>query len=694
MSLAEKRPRIKFGVFELDPNTGELTKHGTRVRLQEQPFQVLLTLLERPGELITRDEMRERLWPGDIHVEFDQSLHRAVNKVREALGDVSDNPRFIETLPKRGYRFIAPVNGSGPQTVPEIQLPPAVPAPTPKRLGRKATGVLAALIVAAALIVCTAAWIFIMARPPHLRAVHFAVDSEDIRYPLLSDGSRVYFVSDRFGPDRLMQVSAGGTPSALPYPLPGPKAELRDISPDGQDLLMIVDTQDFRFGMGQLWEVRVSDGRSLRLGPEAVSSAKYSPDARRIAWTTGGKLFVLTPGGSKEIASTPCNSLVAHSWPSAGEIELVCYRGAAGPTIWRIDPDGSGLRRVLPQWDELHYFAAPTPDGQSQLWLGRQWHYLPASPWVRKLWGGVPKQITFGAPQGAMPSLSRDGRVLLLAKTRLGELQRFDRNSRAWQRHLGGISGDLVEYSPDRQWIVYVGYPQGQLWRCRADGTQCALLSGSDKRAVLPRWSPDGKIVSFVNRASSPWRIWLVSPDGTNLRLATRAATGHEIDPAWTADGRKIIFSGFARYDKDSTYLRIVDLETGQETKMAGTDGFCCPKSTVDGTRLLAQVSTPPRGWTVSIIDPATGKWKTAIDEHTEFPSWAPDGKSVLYSTRTAIRRFRIDTGTAETITTIDRYHDIYGSVGGWVGRDATGAPLVMRNRGVNHIYRIEVGSK
>jgi TolB-like protein/DNA-binding winged helix-turn-helix (wHTH) protein/Tfp pilus assembly protein PilF len=98
-----------FGGFELDLRSGELRKQGIKVRLQEQPFQVLSMLLERPGEVVTREELRQRLWPEDTFVDFDHSLNTAVNKLREALSDSADAPRFVETLPRRGYRFIAPV---------------------------------------------------------------------------------------------------------------------------------------------------------------------------------------------------------------------------------------------------------------------------------------------------------------------------------------------------------------------------------------------------------------------------------------------------------------------------------------------------------------------------------------------------------------------------------------------------------
>jgi cholera toxin transcriptional activator len=101
---------VRFGLFEADLEVGELRKRGIRVRLQQQPFQVLATLLERPGEIVSREQLRLKLWPADTFVDFDHSLNTAINKIREALGDEAPNPRFVETVARRGYRFIAPAH--------------------------------------------------------------------------------------------------------------------------------------------------------------------------------------------------------------------------------------------------------------------------------------------------------------------------------------------------------------------------------------------------------------------------------------------------------------------------------------------------------------------------------------------------------------------------------------------------------
>jgi cholera toxin transcriptional activator len=115
---------FRFGVFEADANSGELRKAGVRLRLQEQPFQVLMLFLERPGEVITREEIQQKLWPADTFVDFDHSLNTIINKIREALNDSATNPRFIETLAKRGYRFLAAVEKVGIQPDSRVEQPP------------------------------------------------------------------------------------------------------------------------------------------------------------------------------------------------------------------------------------------------------------------------------------------------------------------------------------------------------------------------------------------------------------------------------------------------------------------------------------------------------------------------------------------------------------------------------------------
>jgi len=154
---------VRFGVFEVDLESGRLRRNGRRVRLQQQPFQVLAMLLERPGQIVTREELQHRLWPADTFVDFDHGLNKDISKIRRALGDSAENSRFVETLARRGYRFIAEVTRDVPQEIGQVSLQPGAspepaaesrpPAPLDHRTRRwdiRWTAVLAAVGVVAA----------------------------------------------------------------------------------------------------------------------------------------------------------------------------------------------------------------------------------------------------------------------------------------------------------------------------------------------------------------------------------------------------------------------------------------------------------------------------------------------------------------------------------------------------------------
>src|SRR6478609_2791065 len=144
---ATHSPRlVRFGTFEVDLASGEVRKSGLKLKLTDQPFQVLAILLERPGQVVTREELQKRLWP-DTFVDVDHNLNTAINKIREVLGDSAENPRFVETLPRRGYRFIAPVEGTRPAMPPDPVNTPRVAVVRSVRWRVLRTGVLIGAIV-------------------------------------------------------------------------------------------------------------------------------------------------------------------------------------------------------------------------------------------------------------------------------------------------------------------------------------------------------------------------------------------------------------------------------------------------------------------------------------------------------------------------------------------------------------------
>src|SRR6476469_10832613 len=133
MSSAMTRPdsphRVRLGEFQLYVESGELSGNGTRVRLQIQSFELLKALLERPGQMVSREELRQRLWPGDTFVDFEHGLNAAVRRLREVLGDTADDPKFVETIPRRGYRLVAPIEVPAPAPTPESESMASAAAP-------------------------------------------------------------------------------------------------------------------------------------------------------------------------------------------------------------------------------------------------------------------------------------------------------------------------------------------------------------------------------------------------------------------------------------------------------------------------------------------------------------------------------------------------------------------------------------
>ena len=201
----------RFGTFELDLNTGELTKNGRRLKLQEQPFRILSLLLQQPGQTITREQLKDALWPSDTFVDFDHSLNAAIAKLRQALGDSAENPRFIETLARRGYRFLAPVeftNGSGgdatqssqvsagaPLEVPQ-GIPPAIATPKPK--SSNITLMLGIGIAAAVALAAVGFWFWHKSQPGQTKLVQLTDDPGLTMDPAVSpDGKLLAYASDR-----------------------------------------------------------------------------------------------------------------------------------------------------------------------------------------------------------------------------------------------------------------------------------------------------------------------------------------------------------------------------------------------------------------------------------------------------------------------------------------------------------------
>jgi DNA-binding winged helix-turn-helix (wHTH) protein len=292
---AESPSRIfRFSTFELNLHTGELRQQGQKVKLQEQPLQVLAALLERPGELVTREELRNKLWPADTFVDFDHSLNAAIKRLRDALGESADAPVFIETLARRGYRFIAPVNGSSVSGV--IEATPATKRSQSFFLTHRIATTMFLLVMIAALV-----WTMRRLRPPPTEVVErkltASLSENSVSSAAVSPDGKYLAYADNIG--IYLKLIRTGETHSVPLP-PNFSARVEDWFPDGSHLL--VNRQELPRKLS-LCSISIFGG-SPRLLANDASGGSLSPNGSHIAFRggdSGREEWVMRSDGTDQI---------------------------------------------------------------------------------------------------------------------------------------------------------------------------------------------------------------------------------------------------------------------------------------------------------------------------------------------------------------------------------------------------------
>jgi DNA-binding winged helix-turn-helix (wHTH) protein len=418
------KSRLRFGPYEVDLNTRELRKSGTRIRLSGQPLEILAALLENPGQLVTRDALRRRIWSEDTFVDFGHGLNAAVNKLREALCDSADEPRFIETLPRRGYRFIAPVEeiASLSQTLSQAAVPSKQGIPQPVWKGsltdeewestvpikRQTLVQLSALVTAIVLLAFAIAgilWRWSDSRSlaeAELRlkqaAEHSVSSGPDSSGPESPEPRRAEAAESRVSsstPRHVEQTAEGPAPSGLAASPPEP------VGPAGQAATASTDVDDSAL------LALVRSGRRLEFSEE--QSGSDSPAILRLDLThlQDGNPLTRIVAGSEAIGGPQPS-------PDGGKIVFMAGRTDA-MDIWVSNSDGSSPRRLTktgragtPRWSPDGRWIVFDSDGR----FGRSGIY------VVSVGGGPIRAVVEDDSNNSVPSWSRDGQYIYFASNR------------------------------------------------------------------------------------------------------------------------------------------------------------------------------------------------------------------------------------------------------------------------------------
>jgi Tol biopolymer transport system component/DNA-binding winged helix-turn-helix (wHTH) protein len=697
---------IRFGGYELDPRRGVLSRGGFPLKIQPQPLRVLELLVTRAPEVVTREELSDSVWGNGVNVDLEQSLNFCVRQIRSVLNDSASNPKFIDTLPKQGYRFIGDVereaeqpavaavsvSGKSESLYGGSEVGIAVSGAPGQRQRSKmlvwSSGVVALLALAAA------AYLVVASRNsiPPLRVSAYTQITRDGHAKQLkgTDGSRLYFDQDQ--PQPIGQVAiSGGAIAPVPVAVSGPT--LVDVSPDGSTFLVKSLTGGGLQKAYPLWSVRILGGSARHLS-EAVDAA-WSPDGSTVAYSTGeGDIHLIQSDGAEGRRLASVGSLVTSiCWSPDGKT----IRFTKDQALWEMSSNGSDLHRVLPAWWAGQDYGQWAQDGRfffvssGQIWIIDERHLL-----FRRS-SDQPVQMTSGPIRWDSPIPSKDGKTIFASGvTPRGELIRFDAQSRQFQPFLAGISADFVSFSRDGKSVAYVSYPDGILWRANGDGSSPMQLTNGTNYPRLPRWSPDGTQIVFMTSPphGGNTRAFIVSSQGGTPRLLLPGEAGPENDPNWSTDGRKIVFATSREAGDDpKSVICILELDSNLVTTLPGSVGMYSPRWSPDGHAI---VTLSPKSLGLNIFDIRTQRWSTPYKGFVAFPTWSRDSHSIYVlrvQDNPGVLRIPASGGVAERIADLKGVH-YTGYYTVWLGLDPTDAPLLLRDVGTSDVYALALEQK
>jgi eukaryotic-like serine/threonine-protein kinase len=713
---------FSFGAVLYEMATGRLAFSGETTAvifskiLKEEPVAPRALNPEMPAkleEIITKCLEKDRdlsyQHASDIRTDL-KRLKRDTSSGRARVGEPSGLPREGGALPYGAVQSgddTSPLQTSGTSTQ-HASSDTQVIAEMAKRHRKGLAAVLLILLAAGGYAVYRL--MSATSEPRVTGIVQLTDDGQAKSGPLLTDGSRVYF---REGFSDRAQVSVHGGEIAPATPISVRQALPLDISPDGSEFLVTQFTTSA--DQAPLWIAPVLAGSPRRVGNLMVNSmtlaaglmvqaAAWSADMRRIAYARGNDLYTARPDGSgvKELVSLPGVGFAVHWSPDGSLLELsVVNPKTSAETLWELRADGTKLHELLPGWNSppAECCGVWTPDGKYLVFqatrqgLTTLWA-LPQKMGLFSSASQQPIQLTTGPMNTVAPVVSRDGKeVFTLGIQPRGKLVRYDSRSKSFVPYLDGQSIYNVDFSKEGQWIAYLSYPDGSLWRSKADGSDKLQLTFPPLRAYLPRWSPDGKQIAFFARKPDlAWKVYIVAADGGEPERVLPQDTAEETDPNWSPDGNRLVFgeNSFAETrSPQRRALQIVDISTRKIATLPGSDGMFSPRWSPDGQYLLAMPRDSSR---LELFDFKTEKWQELVKMPASYPIWSSDGTYVYFQafSRTAFYRVRVSDRKVEQVASLAGMSQAVGPLGAWSGIAPDGSPMLLLDASIDEIYAVD----
>jgi serine/threonine protein kinase/Tol biopolymer transport system component len=519
---------------------------------------------------------------------------------------------------------------------------------------------------------------------------------------LVTDGSRIYFtVGGGMHKAAIAQLStAGGESSAVDTPLS--ISALHAIAPDHASVLVTGAVSNQKSEMG-LWSVPLPVGSPRRLGYLLAQEADWSSDGTKLAFIQGQQIYLANADGSnsRKIATVSGGPSNVRFSPDGNRLRFTVFDATRNTSsLWELRLDGSQPHPLLPGWrnppaeccgrwtaDGRYYVFQAKGSSGSDLWVLAEKKLWP--------WAAEPKpvRLTNGPLSYSNPLPSLDGKKIFAVGTLpRSELVRYDSKSHEFVPVNSGAPVGEVSFSRDGEWVAWVLYPDGTLWRSKPGGRERIQLSFAPKVAFLPRWSPDGKTIAYVAaETGKPWKIFLVSSQGGPSRELLPESR-NEIDVDWSADGKQLVFGRLSEQaSTQAINIQLYDLQSGHLSTLPQSENLFSPRWSPDGkyiTALTADYKTLVR---YDVAARSWSKWIQEPDGMISFPAWSSDSKYVYYQNLNDYRRVALGESKSELITTLEGVRLFGGRWGSWSTVAPDGSPLFLRDISTHEIYALDV---